>query len=70
MTIKQELMHYNSTCDRYNYNRSQSFQRGRGGFCGRLYSRGTKNTRAQKSRNTNFKTQKQGYGNHFGQNCL
>ena len=53
VTTKQEPVHYINTRRRYNKQNSQKNQRGRGGFCGRPFPRGTQNTRRQQQRNAN-----------------
>ena len=68
---KQEPIHYINTRDRYNYLNNQNAQRGRCGFRGRPYPRGSQKTRGQQL-NNNVKTQKQCYkcGNPYGPNHL
>ena len=71
-TTKQEPVHYiNTRGGRYNYSNNQNSQRGRGGFRGRPYPRGSQKTRGQQ-RNNNTNTSKQCYkfGNQYNQNHL
>ena len=69
---KQEPIHYINPRGRNNYTNSQISHRGRSGFRGRPYTRGTQNTISQQSRTTNNNTQKQCYkpGSQFGPNHL
>ena len=71
-TTKQEPVHYiNTRRGRYKYSNNQNSQRGRGGFRGRPYLRGSQNTRGQQ-RNSNTNTSKHYYkcGNQCNQNHL
>ena len=71
-TPKQEPIHYiNTRGGRYNSVNKQNSQRGRGNFRGRLYPRGSQNTKGQQ-RNNNTTSSKQCYkcGNQYNQNHL
>ena len=57
---KQEPVHFKNTRGRYNCSNIQNSQRSWGGFRGRPYPHGTKNTRGQQ-RNKNANTSKQCY---------
>ena len=67
-TTKQEPVHYiNTPGGRYN----QNSQRGRGGFRGRPYPRGSQNTRGQQRNNlTNLSKHYYKCGNQYNQNQL
>ena len=56
-TTKQEPVHYINTRGRYIYLNNENPQRGRGGFRGRPYPRGSQNTRGQQG-NNNVNTEK------------
>ena len=59
ITTKQEPIHYINMRGRYNYSINPNTQKGLGAR-GRLFPRGTQNTRGQQ-RNTNTNNQKQCY---------